>query len=109
MTFHEDRQADVMKHGHQPGVCLADPQGAADAIEPEVMGEQHANRLCVQVPDAFEVDDDVAGCRLVKQGVQVHPQQFDCLVVVELGQQGRDHKDVLNDLVLHASLGSWSA
>ena len=85
MAFHEDRQPDMMQHGHQPGMCLADPQGAAGTIEPQVMSQQHADRLCVQVPDAFEIDDDMAGRRLVEQGVQVPAQDLDCLVVIEVG------------------------
>ena len=98
-----------MQYRHQPGVCLADPQGAACPIEPEVMGQQHTDRLRVQVPHAFEVDHDVARRRLVKQGCKVLAQYFDRLVVIKFGQKGRDHEDVLNDLVLDASLGSRSA
>jgi hypothetical protein len=39
VAFDEDRRPNVMKHGHQRGVGLADPQGAAVAIEPEVMSQ----------------------------------------------------------------------
>ena len=84
VAFDEYRQTDVVEHRHQPGVGLADSQGAAGAVEPEVMGQQHADRLGVQVPHAFEVDDDMAGRRLVVKRVQVLAQQFDRLVVVEL-------------------------
>jgi hypothetical protein len=105
MTFDEHHQADMMHDGHQPGVRLADSQGAAGAIEPQVMSQQNADRLRVQMLYASEVDDDMAGRRLVELGTQVFTEKFDRLVISEVGQKGRDHQDVLDHLVLDAWLG----
>ena len=105
MALDEHRQPDLMQHGHEPGVGLADPQGAAGTIEPEVMGQQHADRLGVQVPTYSRLTTTWRGVGWSKQGMQVPAQQLRWTRRLELGQQGRDHQDVLDDLVLDASLG----
>ena len=100
----EHRQPDLVEQRHDPGVGLADPQAAAGPVEPEVVGQQDADRLSREVVDEFEVDDDPAGQRLLQQRhAAVDRSASSGLVIVELGQLGRDDQDVLDDLVLDAA------
>jgi hypothetical protein len=63
----QDRQADMVKNRHQPGVGLTNSQRSASSIEPQVVGQQYADRLSVQVSDALEVNDNISRHRLLKE------------------------------------------
>ncbi len=45
MTFHEHRQSDLVQDGHDAVQGLADPQRSADAVQPEVVRQEDADRL----------------------------------------------------------------
>ena len=105
VAFHEDGEPDLMQDGHDARGRLAESQGAAGSVETEVVGQQHADRLGVQVADEFEVQDNLARHGLFVEGVEVGAELFDRIGVVELGDLGRDHQDVLDDFVLDALFG----
>jgi hypothetical protein len=66
VALNQDRQTHIVQDRHQPGVCLTEPQGAAGSLEPQMVGQEHADGLRVQVPDAFKVDDNVPRPRLME-------------------------------------------
>ena len=60
VAFHQHRQSDLVQDGHDAGPGLADPQPSAGTVEPEVMSQEHADRLARQVGNILEVDDDLS-------------------------------------------------
>ena len=102
VAFHENGEANLMQDGHDARGRLAQSQGAAGSVETQVVRQQHANGLGVQVADEFEVQDDLARHGLFVEGVEKGAELFDGIGVVELGDLRRDHQDILDDFVLDA-------
>src|SRR5262249_28350938 len=61
VALHEHRQPDLVQDGHDPGAGLADSEAAAGPVQPQVVGQQDADRLAGEVGDILQVDHDPAG------------------------------------------------
>ena len=74
ITIDQHGQPDLIKQSDDPGMGLADSQGAAGPFEPEVMSQQQGDRLARKVIHELEVDDNPARQRLLEKGSQPGPQ-----------------------------------
>ena len=98
-------QADLVEQGGDPGVGLADSEGPAGAVEAEVMGQEHGDRLAGEVMDELEVDHDPARERCSNRLDEPVPERVVDRLTVHLGHLRRDDQDLLDHLAPDPPLG----
>ena len=98
VAINEHRQPDLIEDDPDPGVGQADPQGPSRTIEPDLVGDQHADPPARQVADVFEVEDDPArGCSIEQPGQGV-AESSDRTVVAEVGVERGQDGNLVDDL-----------